>query len=68
MTDDDGRMEELLEEVCEWKEVNNPLFDDMAGTFDTQCGRVWSFAEGGIKANDVVFCRWCSKKVLVITE
>ena len=49
------------EAFCEWKPMDN---SDDYGSFETSCGRAWSFIEGGIKDNDVNFCHGCGKAIL----
>lgn len=49
--------------VCRW----TPMDDEFnPGSYDTSCGRSWSFAEGGIKENDMTFCFGCGKTVFEV--
>ena len=50
----------MSEIVCIWKAENNEY---MPGTYESTCGIVWTFTEGGVKDNGVNFCFRCGKKV-----
>lgn len=46
--------------TCEWT-----LEDDDNGTWQSSCGELWSFIEGGPKENRVSFCHNCGKPAIV---
>jgi hypothetical protein len=49
---------------CEWSETDP--WGDMPGTYESACGEMWSFNEGGVKENGVKFCQNCGKPVVVV--
>jgi hypothetical protein len=49
---------------CEWRE-DDP-WGAMPGTYESACGELWTFTEGGAKENGVKFCHNCGKPVTVI--
>ena len=50
----------LSAEQCEWTIQD----DDYGGdTWQSSCGELWSFIDGGPKENRVSFCHHCGKKV-----
>ena len=46
---------------CHWRYMDWPASDS---DFETQCGQAWSFNDGGITENGVVFCHHCGGKVI----
>ena len=48
-------------EVCQWTSVND---EHMPDTYESACGDMWSFIEGGINENNIRFCQGCGKKVI----
>lgn len=48
--------------TCSWTPMDD---DDMPGTYDTACGRAWSFVDGGPVENDYHFCHGCGQPVEV---
>jgi len=46
--------------TCEWT-----LEDDDNGTWQSSCGELWQFIEGGPKENRVSFCHNCGKPAIV---
>ncbi len=42
--------------TCEWK-----VHDDvhMPGTYETECGQLWSFVDGGLNENKTRYCHHC---------
>ena len=48
--------------ICVWTPMDS---EDMPGTYDTACGRAWSFVDGGPVENDYHFCHGCGKRVEV---
>jgi len=46
--------------TCEWT-----VEDDDNGTWQSSCGELWSFIEGGPKENRVSFCHHCGKPAVV---
>ena len=49
--------------VCQWTSTDD---EDMPGTYDTSCGEIWSFVEGGPVENNYRFCHGCGKPVGVV--
>ena len=41
---------------CRWEQ-------DMDGNWETGCGNLFSFIEGGPKENDTNFCQYCGHKI-----
>ena len=48
-------------ESCTWTEQDDK---DMPGTYESSCGEMWSFIEGGLKENRVTYCHHCGGKVV----
>ena len=48
-------------ETCTWTEQDDK---DMPGTYESSCGEMWSFIEGGLKENRVTYCHHCGGKVV----
>jgi hypothetical protein len=48
-------------ETCTWAEQDDK---DMPGTYESSCGEMWSFIEGGVKENRVTYCHHCGGKVV----
>jgi hypothetical protein len=48
---------------CEWY-----LDDDDNGIWQTGCGKLWSFIDGGPIENDMDFCHGCGNPVTVATK
>ena len=48
-------------ETCTWTEQDDK---DMPGTYESSCGEMWSFIDGGIKENRVTYCHHCGGKVV----
>ena len=48
-------------ETCTWTEQDDK---DMPGTYESSCGEMWSFIEGGVKENRVTYCHHCGGKVV----
>ena len=48
------------EKTCKWKSE----FDDMADTWETECGEIWLMLEGGLADNKVKFCPYCGHKIV----
>lgn len=46
---------------CQWRFMDWP---ESGSDFETECGKAWSFNDGGIVENDVRFCNWCGGRVL----
>ena len=49
-------------QVCQWTPTDS---DDMPGTWESACGEIWSFVEGGAAVGNVRFCHGCGKPVEV---
>lgn len=55
---------DCLPAVCAWREEDpNGV---TPGTYESACGEMWSFTDGGVKENHVRFCQGCGKPVSVI--
>jgi hypothetical protein len=52
------RLRELDKPDCVWK-----LDSVGANTYESSCGRLWSFEDGGIEDNCVAFCHCCGGAV-----
>ena len=48
-------------ETCTWAEQDDK---DMPGTYESSCGEMWSFIDGGVKENRVTYCHHCGGKVV----
>ena len=48
-------------ETCTWTEQDDK---DMPGTYESSCGEMWSFIDGGVKENRVTYCHHCGGKVV----
>ena len=48
-------------ETCTWTEQDDK---DMPGTYESSCGEMRSFTDGGIKENRVTYCHHCGGKVV----
>ena len=48
-------------ETCIWTEQDDK---DMPGTYESSCGEMWSFIDGGVKENRVTYCHHCGGKVV----
>lgn len=48
-------------ESCTWTEQDDK---DMPGTYESSCGEMWSFIDGGVKENRVTYCHHCGGKVV----
>ena len=46
--------------VCGWS-----LYDDESGTWESGCGELWSFIDGGPCENRIRYCHYCGGKVLL---
>lgn len=46
--------------TCVWTEQDD---DTMPGTYESTCGELWSFIDGGPAENNVRFCHGCGKAV-----
>jgi hypothetical protein len=46
---------------CAWKQHNDT---NMPDTWEADCGAMWTFNEGGPKANDMKFCPNCGKPTI----
>lgn len=53
---------EVAQEPCKWQ-----LDDEESGTWESGCGELWSFIDGGPVENRVRFCHGCGKPVEVKT-
>ena len=49
--------------ICDWS-----LDDEENGIWQSTCGEMWSFIDGGPKENRVRFCHGCGKSVDVVNE
>lgn len=49
---------------CTWSE-SDP-WGDVPSTYDSTCGELWSFIDGGPKENKVKFCHGCGGVVVVV--
>jgi len=49
-------------ESCTWTEQDDK---DMPGTYESSCGEMWSFIDGGVKENRVTYCHHCGGKVVL---
>jgi hypothetical protein len=47
--------------LCAWTKSNDP---NMPDTFDSNCGVVWTFTDGGPGENNVRFCPGCGGKLV----
>ena len=47
--------------TCTWTEQDDK---DMPGTYESSCGEIWSFIDGGVKENRVTYCHHCGGKVV----
>ena len=47
--------------TCTWTEQDD---QDMPGTYESSCGEIWSFIDGGVKENRVTYCHHCGGKVV----
>ena len=47
--------------TCTWTEQDDK---DMPCTYESSCGEMWSFTDGGIKENRVTYCHHCGGKVV----
>jgi hypothetical protein len=47
--------------LCTWTKSNDPSMPD---TFDSNCGVVWTFTDGGPGENNVRFCPGCGGKLV----
>ena len=47
-------------QVCQWMPADS---DDMPGTWESACGEIWRFVEGGPVENNYRFCHGCGKPV-----
>lgn len=45
--------------LCKWTE-------DSDSNWDTECGKMWTFTDGGPLENDVKYCHGCGKRVEVV--
>ena len=48
-------------ECCTWKQHDDT---NMPDTWEADCGAMWTFTEGGPKANDMKFCPNCGKPTI----
>ena len=48
-------------ETCTWTEQDDK---DMPDTYESSCGEMWSFIDGGVKENRVTYCHHCGGKVV----
>ena len=48
-------------ETCTWTEQDDK---DMPSTYESSCGEIWSFIDGGVKENRVTYCHHCGGKVV----
>lgn len=48
-------------ECCTWKRHDDT---NMPDTWEADCGAMWTFAEGGPKANDMKFCPNCGEPII----
>ena len=48
-------------ESCTWTEQDDK---DMPSTYESSCGEMWSFIDGGVKENRVTYCHHCGGKVV----
>ena len=48
--------------TCTWTEQDDK---DMPGTYESSCGEMWSFIDGGVKENRVTYCHHCGGKVVL---
>lgn len=51
--------------TCVWTEDAD---FEMAGTYASACGELWSFVDGGVNENKVNFCHGCGKPVYVTAQ
>ena len=50
------------QQECKWM----PYDDDfIPGTYESQCGELWSFIDGGPAENRVKYCHGCGKPVVL---
>lgn len=47
--------------TCTWTEQDDK---DMPSTYESSCGEMWSFIDGGVKENRVTYCHHCGGKVV----
>ena len=48
----------MKESTCEWTQ-ESPEYD----WYNTECGGMWEFTEGGPKDNQMKFCCYCGKSL-----
>ena len=48
--------------TCTWTEQDDK---DMPCTYESSCGEMWSFIDGGVKENRVTYCHHCGGKVVL---
>ena len=48
--------------TCTWTEQDDK---DMPCTYESSCGEMWSFTDGGIKENRVTYCHHCGGKIAI---
>lgn len=46
--------------TCSWTEQDD---DAMPDTYESDCGKTWSFIVGGVKENNICFCHGCGKPI-----
>ena len=46
--------------TCHWQ-LTDPDFD--SNTFETECGKMWTFVDGGVEDNGLKYCPYCGGKV-----
>ena len=50
--------------TCDW--IESDPWGYMPSTYESDCGEVWSFIDGGPKENNVRFCHGCGCTVSVV--
>jgi len=53
--------EQMKSALCEWKEMNEGGCD-----WEAACGDAWSFEEGSPESNNVKFCPFCGRRVVML--
>lgn len=50
------------EKICKWSPWQPE--DEYYGTYNTMCGHVFGFVEGGLRENNVVYCLYCGGRIV----
>lgn len=54
-----GHASRILCRSCQWSE-------DSGGNWDTACGEVFTFTDGGPKENKARFCQYCGGELVAV--